>query len=395
MNSAPVYIYDAVRTPRGKARADGGLAGLTPQELVRQLYTALNERSEGAAASAEALVLGCVGQIGAQGGNIALISKLHSGLRDEVVAYTLNNYCVSSLSAIARAAHSVGSGQTTCALAGGVEMMSRVPFMADKADYYSDASFPVRTRYIPVALAADRLAEDENISRASMDELAFESHRRAATADSSRWLTRSRIAIKTHDGSMALAKDECVRPQTTLENLATMTPAFAALAGAYAAALDGRKIDHRHTIAHAPPICDGASLALIGADCDVRIPARARIVSYAEIGGDPHASLLAGFAAMDRALAGASMKLGDIDCIEFMEAFGVTIAKFLRDRDVDPARVNVSGGHLAKGHPMGASGGMLLSTLLDALDSRDATTGLVVASGASGIGAAMVIERLQ
>jgi acetyl-CoA C-acetyltransferase len=395
MNSAPVYLHDAVRTPRGKARADGALAALAPQELVRQLYVALNARSEGAAASSDALILGCVGQVGAQGGNIALVSKLHGGLRDQTVAYTLNNYCVSSLSAIGQAAQSVASGQMRRALAGGVEMMSRVPFMADRADYYSDATFPPRTRYIPVALAADRLAEDENISRATMDQLACESHRRAAAADSSRWLTRSRIAIQAHDGSVALAKDECVRPQTTPASLAKMPPAFVELADAYAAALGGRKIDHRHTIAHAPPSCDGASLALICADQDSPTRPRARIVSYAEIGGDPQASLLAGFDAMDRALARAGMRLDDVDCVEFMEAFGVTIAKFLRDRDVDPARVNVSGGHLAKGHPMGASGGILLSTLLDALEGRDATTGLVVASGASGVGAAMVVERIQ
>lgn len=395
MNSAPVYVYDAVRTPRGKARADGALAALAPQELVRQLYTALNGRLDRAAEYAETLVLGCVGQIGAQGGNIALISKLHAGLSDELSAYTLNNYCVSSLSAIGQAAQMVGGGQVQRALAGGVEMMSLVPFMADKADYYTDASFPPRSRYVPVALAADRLAESENIDRASMDKLAYQSHQRAALADASRWLTRSRVSIKTKNGSVALAKDECVRPQTTLEELAALTPAFGDLAIAYAQALDGRKIDHRHTIAHAPPICDGASLALITADRDVQTRPRAHILSYAEIGGDPGASLLAGFDAMDRALARARMSLDDIDCVEFMEAFAVTIAKFLRDHDVDPARVNVSGGHLAKGHPMGASGGILLSTLLDVLEGRDATTGLIVASGASGVGAAMVIERIQ
>lgn len=198
--------------------------------------------------------------------------------------------------------------------------------------------------------------------------------------------------MKGGDGAVALGADECVRPQTTRESLAAMKPAFAELATAYAHALD-RPIDHRHTIAHAPPICDGASLALVGPQ-DASMRARARILAYAETGGDPYASLLAGFDAMDRALASAGMQLSDIDYIEFMEAFAVTIAKFLRDRDVDPARVNVGGGHLAKGHPMGASGGILLSSLLDVLEARDATTGLVVASGASGVGAAMIVERV-
>jgi acetyl-CoA C-acetyltransferase len=387
-----VYLFDALRTPRGKARPDGGLAQLKPQELVRQLYVTLNERCGGKAAAAEALLLGCVGQIGAQGGNIALVSKLYGELPDNMSAYTLNNYCVSSLSAIGQAAAKIAAGQAERVLAGGVEMMSRVAFMADGADFYQDATMPLRARYVPVAIAADRLAENEGIDREALDACAFESHRRAAAAEADPKLIRSRVSVKNADGTTALAADECVRPQTTRESLAAMKPAFAELAPAYAHALD-RPIDHRHTIAHAPPICDGASLALVGGKSDSLRP-RARIVAYSEIGGDPYASLLAGFDAMDRVLARAGMKLADIEYIEFMEAFAVTIAKFLRDREVDPARVNVGGGHLAKGHPMGASGGILLSSLLDVLEARDATTGMVVASGASGIGAAMIVERV-
>lgn len=395
MSSAgSAYLFDVVRSPRGKARADGGLAQLKPQELVRQLCTSLQTRlDDDVVRRTEALVLGCVGQIGAQGGNIALVSKLHSGLPDRATAYTLNNYCVSGLTAIGQAAAMVTSGQVRNALAGGVEMMSRVPFMADAADYYTDATMPSRSRYIPVVLAADRLAEDEGIDRAALDACALRSQQRAAAAESNAALTRSRIPMARPDGA-TLAVEECIRPQTTAASLAAMQPAFAELANSYAAAL-GRRIDHRHTIAHAPPICDGASLAVVGGvvdSGDSRRP-RARIVSYAEFGGDPYASLLAGFGAMDRVLKQAGMQLRDVDCIEFMEAFAVTIARFLRDRDVDPERVNVAGGHLAKGHPMGASGGILLSTLLDVLEARDATTGLVVASGAAGVGAAMLIER--
>jgi acetyl-CoA C-acetyltransferase/acetyl-CoA acyltransferase len=391
-STGSAYLFDAVRSPRGKARADGGLAQLKPQELVHQLCTALDARvGDAPSQRAEALVLGCVGQVGAQGGNIALVSKLHSGLPDGAAAYTLNNYCVSSLTAIGQAAAMVGSGQVRSALAGGVEMMSRVPFMADAADYYTDATMPARSRYIPVALAADRLAEDEGIDRATLDACALRSQQRAAAAEANPALTRSRIAMTHADGTSALAVEECVRPQTSAASLAAMQPAFVELAKAYADAL-GRSVDHRHTIAHAPPICDGASLALVGDKSAASRP-RARIVSYAQCGGDPYASLLAGIGAMDRVLAQAGLKLHDVDCIEFMEAFAVTIAKFLRDRDVDPQRVNVAGGHLAKGHPMGASGGILLSTLLDALEASGGTTGLVVASGAAGVGAAMLVER--
>ena len=391
MSSAGAYLFDVVRSPRGKARADGGLAPLKPQELVRQLCASLDTRlDDEACARAETLLLGCVGQIGAQGGNIALVSKLHSGLPDTASAYTLNNYCVSALTAIGQAASMVNSGQVRNALAGGVEMMSRVPFMADAADYYTDATMPARSRYVPVVLAADRLAEDEGIDRSALDAMALRSQQRAAAAETNATLTRSRIPMARPDGT-AMAVEECIRPQTSAASLAAMQPAFAELAKSYAAAL-GRAIDHRHTIAHAPPICDGASLALVGAKTSSHRP-RARIVAYAECGGDPYASLLAGMGATDRVLQHAGMQLRDVDCIEFMEAFAVTIAKFLRDRGVDPERVNVAGGHLAKGHPMGASGGILLSTLLDVLEARDATTGLVVASGASGVGAAMLVER--
>ena len=310
--------------------------------------------------------------------------KTAQRLADTAAAYTLNNYCVSSLTAIGQAAAMVSSGQMHNALAGGVEMMSRVPFMADSADYYTDATMPERSRYIPVALAADRLAEDEGIDRAALDACALRSQQRAAIE------TRRSFAreFRCRPDGTALAVEECVRPQTTAASLAAMQPAFAELANP--AAL-GRRVDHRHTFARAP-VCDGASLALVGDGNSSRRP-RARIVAYAECGGDPYASLLAGSGAMEKVLKQAGMQLRDVDCIEFMESFAVTIAKFLRDRDVDPERVNVAGGHLAKVHPMGASGGILLSTLLDVLEARGGTTGLVVASGAAGVGAAMLIER--
>jgi acetyl-CoA C-acetyltransferase len=385
MNHA--YIYDAVRTPRGKARAEGGLAKLKPQELVGGLVDALHARGNDAR-NVQALVLGCVDQVGDQGANIALVSKLHAGVAEDAYAFTLNNYCVSGLTAIGHAAAQVATGNLGRALAGGVEMMSRVPFMGDNAGYYTDASFPKRTRYIPVVLAADRLAESQGISRAQLDAVALTSQQRAGAAEASSTLTASRIAVG------GLAADECTRPQTTAESLAAMPASFGALAAQYADALDG-PIDHRHAIGHAPPVCDGAGLALIGAAPAAGSRARARILGYAEAGGDPHASLLAGFSAMDKVLARTGLTLADMDRIEFMEAFAVTIAKFLRDCPVDPGKVNVAGGHIARGHPMGASGAILVSTLLDVLDAADGRLGLVVCSGAAGVGAAMVVERLE
>jgi acetyl-CoA C-acetyltransferase len=382
------YIYDAVRTPRGKARAEGGLAGLKPQELIGGLVDALEGRGH-APRRAEALVLGCVGQVGDQGANIALVSKLHANVADDAYAITLNNYCVSGLTAIGHVAARVAAGELDRALAGGVEMMSRVPFLGDQAGYYTDASFPKRTRFIPVVLAADRLAEAQGISRDALDAVALTSQQRAAAAETTPALLASRVPLG------GLAVDECIRPQTTAESLRAMAPSFVALSEQYRDALDG-PVDHRHTIGHAPPVCDGAALALMGGppSGDQRRP-RARILAYAEAGGDPHASLLAGFTAMERVLQRTGLSLGDMDRIEFMEAFGVTIAKFLRDHTVDATKVNVGGGHIARGHPMGASGAILLSTLLDALDAAAGRLGLVVCSGASGVGAAMVVERMN
>jgi acetyl-CoA C-acetyltransferase len=390
----PVYIQDAVRTPRGKARADGTLAAIKPQDLVAGLVDALDTRIGAVRERAQSLTLGCVGQIGAQGGNIALVSKFRARLPDTMPACTINNYCVSGLTAIGQANAAIASGIVDHALAGGVESMSRVPFMGDKADYYVETDLPDRARYFPVAIAADMLAQDEDISRETLDAMTVTSHRRAAEAEANApALLRSRIAVRRADGSIALDRDEGVRPQTTADALKTMQPAFAEVAAAYGSVLGNRVIDHRHTVANCPPIADGAGLAFVTGSADLK--PRAKILAYAEAGGDPRASLTAGFAAMDKALARAGMTLADLDRIEFMEAFAVTIAMFLRDRPVDPAKVNAGGGHLAKGHPLGASGAILLSSLLDAVEASSGSTGLVVASGASGIGAAMVIERVN
>lgn len=378
------YIVDAVRTPRGKARPDGGLASFTPQQLINALVDAMEARGH-APRDAEGLILGSVGQVGAQGGHIALVSKLYSKLPDSAFAFSVNNYCTSGLSAVSQAAALVASGQADTLLAGGVEMMSRVPFMADKADYYSDNALEPRARFIPVPVAADRLAEDIDMDRPSLDAVTLRSQQLCAAAEGTA-LVASRIAVN------GLDKEEAARAKTTADFLSNLPAAFAPMAQPYAEALEQREIDFRHTIAHAPPMTDGAALVLVSNKAE---GARARIVASVDIGGDPKASLTAGFDAMERVLTKAGLTLKDMDRIEFMEAFSVVIAKFLRDYDVDVARVNVGGGHLAKGHPMGATGSILLSSLLDALDACEGRYGLVVATGAQGVGAAMIVERLS
>lgn len=382
-----IFLYDALRTPRGKARPDGGLAALTPAELVALLVDGLRTRCDTAMADPGALLLGCVTQAGAQGGHVALVSKLKAGLPDSCSAQTLNNYCSSGLSAIGHGVAMIASGQERAVLAGGVEMMSRVPFLSDRAEFYAASDLPPRARFLPPVLAADRLAAAEGISRADLDACALTSQQRAAACDQDAALQASRLATSSLTG------EECIRPQTSAEGLAALPGAFGSLQSDYAEALEGQTFEALHTLSHAPPVCDGAGLALVGAEGLGPRP-RARVLAYAESGGDPAASLTAGFAAMDKALARAGVALDQLDRIEFMEAFAVTIAKFMRDRAPDPGKVNVSGGHLAKGHPMGATGAILTSALIDALDACQGKLGLVVTTGAMGVGAAMVVERL-
>lgn len=383
----PVFLYDAVRTPRGKARPDGGLAHLKPQELVKQQVQALTLRVGEIAAAPQALILGCVGQVGTQGGHIGLLSKFHAGLPDDMTAHSINNYCASGLSAIGHGVAQIASGQSNCVLAGGVEMMSQVPFMGDQASFYAETDLPERARYIPVVLAADRLANRENISREELDHVAFWSQQNAKLSETIAAFQFSRIPTGN------LVSEECPRPQTTPETLAAMPPAFGKLQDQFRDALARNHFEPRHTLSHAPPVCDGAGLALLGAE-GLAAVARARIVAFKESGGDPEASLTAGFEAMAKVLSQAGLKLSDMDRIEFMESFCVTIAKFLRDCEVDPMAVNVSGGHVAKGHALGASGAILVSTLLDCLDECQGRFGLVVVSGAMGTGAAMIVERM-
>ncbi len=380
----PVYIHDVVRTPRGKARASGALSALMPEELLAACVDHLEARGRPVRVLTERLIVSAVGQVDAQGGHIALVAKLKAGLPAATAAHSLNNFCAGGLSAIGQAAAAAASGQSRYSLAGGVEMLSRVPFMADRADHYTATDLPARSRYIPVALAADMLAEAEGITREALDAVALTSQSRAAAAPAA--MNASVVPM------VGLNADETPRA-TSAASLAALVPAFPALAEQYRAVIGDIVIDHRHTLGHAPPLADGAALALVGPADPALPPPRARILAFAERGGDARQSLTAGFAAMRAALAAAGLELAQMDTIEFMEAFAVTYAKFLRDFPVDTMRVNIAGGHIARGHPMGATGAILTATLLDALDHVDGRYGLVVASGAEGVGVAMVVER--
>lgn len=397
------YIYDALRTPRGKGREDGALAGLGPHELVAQLVAALKRRtSPHAIDSAGAMILGCVGQVGSQGGNIALVSRLHAGLPHEVAAWSLNNFCVAGLTAAGQAAALASAGESRLMLAGGVEMLSQVPFMGDKASYYCDPDLARALRYAPVALSADLMATKEGLDRAALDAEVLQSHQRAAQAWAGGRHAGAVIPVHGPDGAVLLEQDECIRPSMDQAALDALPPAFAKLGAAgydamMLAAHPGlEQVVHLHSVAHCPPLADGAALALIGSKSAgeaAGLKPLGRIRARADAAGDPVDQLTAGFAAMDALLKQTGLTLRDFDRIEFMEAFAAVPALFRRERDADPQRINVNGGHLAMGHPMGASGAILLTTLVHELARCGGALGLVVAHGGSGAGSAMIVER--
>ncbi len=381
------YLIDCLRTPRTKAREGGSLSTLPPAKLVASVTAQLKQPLDGVGA----MMLGCVGQIGAQGGNVALQSKLHSRLPESCTAMTLNHFCASGLSSIGLAANACALGQYQQVLAGGVECMSQVAFMADKAHYYQDAELAVDERYIPVALSADILATRENVSRDELNAVTLRSHQRAAAGE--RYQT-SRIKVHDASGAVLAEQDECIRAQTTADSLAAMPPGFEVMAKPYQSILNEREIDYRHSFANAPPMVDGAAVGLI-AGAEGKSQARARILGWLDAAASPADSLTGGMAAMDTLLAQLGVSLNDVDRIEFMEAFAVVPVLFERRYGINPDKINVCGGHLAKGHPMGATGAVLLSTLCDVLEQDDCSLGLVVATGAGGVGSAMLVERLK
>lgn len=394
-----VVIFDAVRTPRGKGREGGGLATTLPVELVKQLIDALGKRQGDTVKNPDHFILGCVGQTASQGGHIALVSKLYAGLPHTTAAWTLNNFCTSGLSAITGAVDKVGSGNADLVLAGGVESMSHVPFLADKGTYYSDPAFSKAMNYVPVAVSADVLAHQVKMTRAELDGIAVDSHARAAKAQKENLGQQSLISVTGADGTVVLTRDEYVRGGTTAEGMASFGPAFADLGKMYGSVLKANGLDgveHLHAVVHSPGTADGAGLAAVGtrgAGEKRGLKPRARVVAYAEAGGDPVLSLTAGRAAMEKVLKKAGKTLDDIELIEYMEAFAVVPALFYRDYPAHREKVNIFGGHVARGHALGATGAILLSQLLDGLEYTGKRIGMVVAFAASGIGSAMIVER--
>jgi len=397
------FIYDAIRSPRGKAKPDGGLHDLSPFELLAPLYDAICLRTGLNAELVGEIVLGCVTQYGEQAGNIAKSSALYAGWPNQVSGLTINRFCSSGLDAINIAALKVNAGQEEVAVAGGVEMMSRVPMMSDQATIFKDPEVALSARILLMGSGADLIASLYGASRRDVDEVALMSQQRAAIARDSGFFT-SIIPIENSVKARIIEQDECIRGDTTLESLGKLPASFEGVgkAGADAVQLAHydrlQAISHVHTAGNSPAMADAAALVLIGAESlGEKIAARPRAVIRGMVNAsdDPLQVLTGCVAATEKLLKLQKLSVNDIDLFEIHEAFAATILKVQADLGIPIEKLNVNGGVIAMGHPLGATGSIMMGMLLDEMERRDLTLGVVATSGAAGLGTAILIERLS
>ncbi|GAA1056310.1 acetyl-CoA acetyltransferase [Agromyces luteolus] len=398
------YIYDAVRTPRGKNRG-GALHGTKPVDLVVGLIDALLERNPGLdPAAVDDIVLGVVSPIGEQGGDIARTAALVAGLPESVAGVQLNRFCASGLEAVNTAAQKVASGFEDLILAGGVESMSRVPIGSDGGAYVQDPTTNYDLYFVPQGIGADLIATIEGFSREEVDAFATESQRRAEAAWEQGFFSGSVVPVTDQNGVTLLDTDEHRRPGSTVESLGALQPAFAGVgdqAGYDAVALQKyhavERVSHVHTAGNSSGIVDGAALLVIGSkEVGERfgLTPRARIVATAVTGSEPTIMLTGPTPATRKALDKAGLDVSDIDLFELNEAFASVVMKWMKDLDIPHEKVNVNGGAIAMGHPLGATGAMILGTLLDELERRDRRRGLATLCVGAGMGIATIIERV-
>jgi acetyl-CoA C-acetyltransferase len=397
------YIYDHVRTPRGKGKKDGGLHQATPVWLLRTLLQAMQRRNGLDTALVDDLVLGCVTPVGEQGADIARTAVLDAGWAESVAGVTLSRFCASGLEAVNLAAAKVMSGMEDLVVAGGVESMSRWAMGSDGGAWVMDPRINTALGFTPQGIGADLIATLEGWGRAEMDAFAVRSHQRAAAARAAGHFARSIVPVTDIAGLTMLAEDETIRPATTQETLAKLEPSFAMMGGMGFDATALRryttveKIHHVHHAGNSSGIVDGAALMLVGsAEAGRRagLKPRARIRSMAVIGSEPTIMLTGPAPACEKALRKAGLRAQDIDLWEINEAFAVVPLKCARALELDPERINVNGGAIAMGHPLGATGCLILGTLLDELERRGQTLGAATLCVGAGMGIATVIERL-
>ncbi len=399
------YIYDALRTPRGKGRKDGSLHEVTSVRLSALTLNAMKERNNLEGHAVEDVIWGNVTQVMEQGGCLARSAVLASDLDESIPGLAINRFCASGMEAVNLAANQVKGGAGEAYIAGGVEMMGRVAMGSDGAAIAVDPSLAMETYFVPQGISADIIATEYGFSRDDADALAVESQKRAAAAWEDNRFKKSVITIKDQNGLTILDRDEYMRPGTDMQSLGALNPSFAMM-GEQMPGFDKvamikyphlERINHIHHAGNSSGIVDGAAAVLIGNKEfgeKYGLKPRARIKATAKIGTDPTIMLTGPVPVTEKILADNGMKIGDLDLFEVNEAFASVVLRFQQAFDVDPALVNVNGGSIAMGHPLGATGAMIIGTLLDELERQDKETGLATLCIASGMGAATIIERV-
>ncbi len=397
------YIFDAVRTPRGKGKKDGSLHQATPVWLLRTLLQGLQQRHNLDTSLVDDVILGCVTPVGEQGADIARTAVLDAGWAESVAGVTLSRFCASGLEAINQAAQRIGSGMEDMIVAGGVESMSRWPMGSDGGAWVMDPRINSGTAFVPQGISADLIATLEGFSRADLDAYAAESHRRAAAAQADGRFDKSVIGVRDINGMLMLGKDETIRPGTSVESLAKLMPSFEMMGtmGFDGTALDKyttiEKVIHAHHAGNSSGIVDGAALVLLGskeAGQKAGLKPRARVLMTAECGSEPTLMLTGATPACTKELYKLGMTPGDIDLWEINEAFATVPMKTAKDLGVSMDRVNVNGGSIAMGHPLGATGAIILGTALDELERTGKSTALATLCIGAGMGIATIIERV-
>lgn len=399
------YIYDALRTPRGKGRKDGSLHEVTSLRLSALTLNALKERNNLEGHAVEDVIWGNVTQVAEQGGCLARSAVLASDLDERIPGLAINRFCASGMEAVNLAANQVKGGAGKAYIAGGVEMMGRVPMGSDGAAIAVDPSLAMESYFVPQGISADIIATEYGFTREDADKLAVESQARAAKAWEENRFAKSIVPVKDINGLTILEHDEYMRPGTGMDNLAKLNPAFQAM-GEAMPGFDAiakmkyphlERINHIHHAGNSSGIVDGAAAVLIGNKEfgeEFGLTPRAKIKATAKIGLDPTIMLTGPVPVTEKILADSGMAISDIDLFEVNEAFASVVLRFQQAFDVDPALVNVNGGSIAMGHPLGATGAIIIGTLLDELERQDKETGLATLCIASGMGAATVIERV-
>jgi acetyl-CoA C-acetyltransferase len=399
------FVYDALRTPRGRGKKTGSLHEVKPVDLVVGLLDEVRKRNPGLdPARVDDVVLGVVTPIGDQGGDIAKASALAAGYPETVAGVQLNRFCASGLEAVNQAAMRVRSGFEDLLLAGGVESMSRVPMGSDGGAWAMDPRTALTTSFVPQGIGADLIATLEGYSRTDVDGFAAESQARAAKAQANGYFDRSLVPVRDLNGLTVLDRDEFIRPGTTVESLAGLPPSFAMIGdqgGFDSVALEKyhwvEEIEHVHHAGNSSGIVDGAALVLVGTEqvgVDLGLTPRARILAAAVSGADPTIMLTGPAPASRKALAKAGLEVADLDLVEINEAFAAVAMRYMREMGLSHDMVNVNGGAIAMGHPLGATGAMILGTLIDELERRDLRYGLATLCVGGGMGIATVVERL-